>query len=486
VSLTQNGALCDANGDLGPAEFEALMRQQVRLYTQRQVVETLMHGQASAADFVMLETLKIVAMDMGKVHADMRWTEGAVRGLQGEVARLGEGRGDAQADVLQGIREVLACLRGRPGGAPDGGGSGRRACLDVEGSGVCRERIGRLEAGCDGLHCCDGGGGVKCGGSGASRSPSSDHCGGDFDVGGETGRDGAGCYPGQSASPCPARCLSAADPCGGNIPDEANRYPGGNAFLGVPGPPQLAPQRGPGGRRAEAGGDEAGVHSCLGFSSALDSEQQQRRALVAGAHGPLAPASWPRSATANQAHPLQLKGSARQELGPACSLAPLPACAPADEDEDEAAGEAAGSGALPRVSGGCEQAPRAHATPPCPVGRADAWPAAGRVGAGGKGLAWASSWSGRSEGAGVTRSPRSEREGGERTAALRKSWGSSSLTARSPSPPAAETAEAAPAAATHAAAAGGGPEACAPGSVRPAEVQPGEPAEAYGNATTGT
>ena len=32
--ITDNGALCDANGTIGEAEFQNIMRLQIRLYTQ--------------------------------------------------------------------------------------------------------------------------------------------------------------------------------------------------------------------------------------------------------------------------------------------------------------------------------------------------------------------------------------------------------------------------------------------------------------------
>ena len=34
VAITKNGALCNGRGHLGPREFEAVMREQLRLYTQ--------------------------------------------------------------------------------------------------------------------------------------------------------------------------------------------------------------------------------------------------------------------------------------------------------------------------------------------------------------------------------------------------------------------------------------------------------------------
>ena len=37
VAFTRGGALCDARGQLGLAEFELAMREQIRLYTQSQL-----------------------------------------------------------------------------------------------------------------------------------------------------------------------------------------------------------------------------------------------------------------------------------------------------------------------------------------------------------------------------------------------------------------------------------------------------------------
>ena len=34
IAITNNGALCNDKGQLGPAEFERLMREQMLLYTQ--------------------------------------------------------------------------------------------------------------------------------------------------------------------------------------------------------------------------------------------------------------------------------------------------------------------------------------------------------------------------------------------------------------------------------------------------------------------
>jgi hypothetical protein len=40
VAITRHGALCNAIGSLGPAEFEAVMREQILLYTQSRLSST--------------------------------------------------------------------------------------------------------------------------------------------------------------------------------------------------------------------------------------------------------------------------------------------------------------------------------------------------------------------------------------------------------------------------------------------------------------
>ena len=399
ASITQNGALCDANGDLGPAEFEALLRQQVRLYTQRQVVETLMHGQASAADFVMLETLKIVAMDMGKMHAELRATEGAVRGLQGEVARLGGGRGDAQAGVLQGIREILACLRGRAAATADGGDLVGRALHDVEESrfvsGGC---IGMLVDGCGGCEGCEGGdgGGVR---NGVAIRPSAAYEGGGALIVSADGGN-AGCVRSQCA-PSPACRVSAAGP--DNEMDEGSA----RALAGIPGPPQATPLRRSACRMAAAGGGAPVVMSCLGYSAALE---LQRRGFAVGAHGALV-APWQQSAAGIR------PPANRQQQRQGHSLLRQRAAA-ADDRGDDATDAAY---AAEFVGDSRERAQRFQATPP--ASREDLWP-------GETGPARGSSWQGNSRAAapgGEAVRSRGEGLGGTNTK-LRRSWGSSCLT----------------------------------------------------------
>ena len=40
VAITNNGALCNADGNIGAAEFEAVLREQILLYTQSRLCST--------------------------------------------------------------------------------------------------------------------------------------------------------------------------------------------------------------------------------------------------------------------------------------------------------------------------------------------------------------------------------------------------------------------------------------------------------------
>ena len=68
--ITQNGALCDATGRLGPAEFETVMRQQIRSYHQRQLCNTLWVSNADRSQTVMLGTLKALFLEQ-LAHAEV-------------------------------------------------------------------------------------------------------------------------------------------------------------------------------------------------------------------------------------------------------------------------------------------------------------------------------------------------------------------------------------------------------------------------------
>ena len=64
--FTQGGALCDEQGNLGPAHFEAALRAQLTLYAQRQLSGALVVGSTTRIEFVQLATLKTLLRE--QVH----------------------------------------------------------------------------------------------------------------------------------------------------------------------------------------------------------------------------------------------------------------------------------------------------------------------------------------------------------------------------------------------------------------------------------
>ena len=56
--LTQDGALCDAGGGLGPASFEAALRRQIALYHQRKLSDALVVGSGSKTELLQVAALK--------------------------------------------------------------------------------------------------------------------------------------------------------------------------------------------------------------------------------------------------------------------------------------------------------------------------------------------------------------------------------------------------------------------------------------------
>lgn len=70
VVLTQSGALCDDEGNLGPDNFEAAIRAQLRLYAQRQLSNAMILGTSTRAELIQLGTLKAVLREHTKLHED--------------------------------------------------------------------------------------------------------------------------------------------------------------------------------------------------------------------------------------------------------------------------------------------------------------------------------------------------------------------------------------------------------------------------------
>jgi hypothetical protein len=69
--LTQDGALCDAGGGLGPASFEAALRRQIALYHQRKLSDALVVGSGGKAELLQVAALKAVLLE--QVRDEPRW-----------------------------------------------------------------------------------------------------------------------------------------------------------------------------------------------------------------------------------------------------------------------------------------------------------------------------------------------------------------------------------------------------------------------------
>ena len=79
--------MCNARGELGPEEFESAMRQQLRLFVQRQLSDAMAVGHAGTkAELVQLGTLKNLLREQARRSRNYcvcRVREGGCKGLQG-------------------------------------------------------------------------------------------------------------------------------------------------------------------------------------------------------------------------------------------------------------------------------------------------------------------------------------------------------------------------------------------------------------------
>jgi hypothetical protein len=82
ASITSNGLLCDERGMLGPAEFEAAMRKELRRFAQRQLADALSHELFTPAEFAQFAALKMLSLD-APPPLDAVWGGGGGGGLGG-------------------------------------------------------------------------------------------------------------------------------------------------------------------------------------------------------------------------------------------------------------------------------------------------------------------------------------------------------------------------------------------------------------------
>uniref|UniRef100_A0A7S0MVB5 EF-hand domain-containing protein n=2 Tax=Cryptomonas curvata TaxID=233186 RepID=A0A7S0MVB5_9CRYP len=98
ASITQDGELCDARGQLGLDEFERVMRRQIRHLAQSKL-SLISHGDRSPAevDFMQFGTLKMIFMEQTRAEDELRRTRELV------LAALGVGGvGGSQAGSRRG------------------------------------------------------------------------------------------------------------------------------------------------------------------------------------------------------------------------------------------------------------------------------------------------------------------------------------------------------------------------------------------------
>ena len=105
--LTQGGALCDENGNLGPEQFEEALRNQMKLYMQRQLSNALILGASSRTELVQLGTLKAVLREQGRLqdyearrNEQQQETSNRVHDIYRDLGQL---RGEVQA-LLEYVR----------------------------------------------------------------------------------------------------------------------------------------------------------------------------------------------------------------------------------------------------------------------------------------------------------------------------------------------------------------------------------------------
>ena len=87
IAITKDSTLCNEQGHLGPKEFENVMREQIRLYTQQRLSSTSEFWAVSDEDFTELASIKQILLELLGARAEQ---EKASRQLEDILARLPE------------------------------------------------------------------------------------------------------------------------------------------------------------------------------------------------------------------------------------------------------------------------------------------------------------------------------------------------------------------------------------------------------------
>jgi hypothetical protein len=91
IAMTKNGAMCNAQGQLGVEEFEMVMREQILNYTMSRLSATSEFWNVSDQDFTELGTLKQLLMEQLSVKKELEATK---RNLEGVLDHLRSIRND--------------------------------------------------------------------------------------------------------------------------------------------------------------------------------------------------------------------------------------------------------------------------------------------------------------------------------------------------------------------------------------------------------
>ena len=129
ASITDNGALCDGRGQLGPAEFEAVMRRQIRHLAQARLALDADAGGARTpdeAEFMQFGTLKLMFMEQTRAEAELREVRAGLRAILRRLDPAAAPPAPAKAEDVHDVADG--------GPEPRGGGSSVQNDSDVTAS----------------------------------------------------------------------------------------------------------------------------------------------------------------------------------------------------------------------------------------------------------------------------------------------------------------------------------------------------------------
>ena len=104
ASFTQNGALCDEEGQLGPREFEHVMRYHIRHLTQSKLALTASESRSGDdAESMQLSAIKLLLMEQTRAEralTEIKLALGISSGLGGDAVPNTEGPRRLEVTVL--------------------------------------------------------------------------------------------------------------------------------------------------------------------------------------------------------------------------------------------------------------------------------------------------------------------------------------------------------------------------------------------------